>query len=348
MSPTAIDLFAGAGGATQGLKQAGSSVLASVELDSIAAQTYRLNHPTVQLWEQDIRSLSPTAVLNRLGFAVSELDLLNACPPCQGWSTLGNGDESDPRNDLVTEVWRFIDQLRPKSWLIENVTGLERDQRMAALVEKARHIDYAVRSYRVNASDFGVPQNRKRLIVIGILGGIPSSFPSSLEACVPSDFAIPFKTAGEAISAAGALQGSADPVHRARKSNPTVSARIQAVPQGGSRFDLPIEHQLECHKRLKTKKSAAAAYGRINATGLAPAMTSRCTTPACGRFIHPTEHRGLSLREAALIQSFPLEYMFHGSYQSIESQIGNAFPPKMAEALSRIVLAMIRTDEETR
>lgn len=330
---TAVDLFAGAGGSTQGLTQAGFEVLAAVEHDASCAASYRSNHPETQLFQEDINDLTPGRLRTALGIKKGELGLLNACPPCQGFSTLGDGDQDDERNDLVTTVLSFIQGLEPRAFILENVPGLARDKRLAALVAAARALGYGVKVYRVNATEFGVSQNRRRLIAIGVQGADEESMPDHPAALLPRSFRrepVPIK---EVLAAAGPLQGSRDPVHRARTPTSVVAERIRLIPVNGGRFDLPESHQLDCHKSLESKRSAAAAYGRMRLGEPAPTLTTRCTTPACGRFVHPTEHRGISLREAALIQTFPRRYAFEGSYQSVEAQIGNAVPARLAEGL---------------
>jgi C-5 cytosine-specific DNA methylase len=136
---TVVDLFAGAGGATQGLIDAGWTVLASVENDELAAKSYAQNHPTVELRVTDIESLDPKELREDLKLRCGDLALLKACPPCQGYSTLGPTDPTDPRNDLVHEVWRFAREFVPKAILMENVPGLRNDDRLAELLRRLAH-----------------------------------------------------------------------------------------------------------------------------------------------------------------------------------------------------------------
>ena len=337
---TALDLYAGAGGATLGLADAGFTVLGAVENDEAAAKSYQLNHNAPLVMVEDIRRVDPTWLHTTLGLEDARLDLLNACPPCQGWSSLGKRDSADTRNDLIDDVWRMIGALFPRSWILENVTGLANDPRLGRLVQQAVHAGYGVRSYHLDAKDFGVPQRRKRLIVIGIRGRLSNSLPKDLMMMLPEDFDKSRRTAGEAIEEAKDISQTEDPVHRGRRHKRHIVQRIAAVPVGGNRFDLPIEHRLECHQRMGSRQ-ASSAYGRIRANQPAPTMTTRCTTPACGSFIHPTENRGITLREAALIQSFPSGYEFFGSYGQIEAQIGNAFPPRMAEGIGLAVQRLL-------
>lgn len=340
--PTVIDLFAGAGGATQGLSQAGFSVVAAVENDPSAVDTYRANHPSVHLEARHIEKVRLGGLRSRLGLDKGDLTLLKSCPPCQGFSSLGRTDdaEDDPRNDLVRQTWRFVRAFEPGAVLMENVPGLRHDERFSELVSACTRSGYGIGSYLVDASGFGVPQRRKRLILIAVKGVASDDMPVDIADVLPDGFVTDPPTAGEAIAAAGPLDGTTDPVHRARTPKPLTLERIMAVPVGGTRFDLPPDRRLACHTSLGTR-SATSSYGRIKADGLAPTITTRCTTPACGSFVHPTEHRGISLREAALLQTFPLGYRFEGGHGAVERQIGNAVPVRMAEALGLVVLALL-------
>ncbi len=337
---TAIDLFAGAGGASRGLRDAEYRVLAAVENDESAAETFEANHKGTKLLQKDIQDVDPRELRVDLGLEPGDLTLLKACPPCQGYSSLGTGDTSDERNELVHQVWRFVREFKPKAIAVENVPGLARDQRLSLLLRRIRAIGYRARSFLADATDFGVPQRRRRLIVIAVRSSLNSSLPEILTDLLPEGFD-EHETAGEALAKAGPVDGK-DPVHRHRNHSPKVKARIEAVPVGGTRFDLPAEHRLECHDRLNGRL-ACASYGRVREEAPAPTMTTRCTTPACGSFIHPSEHRGLTLREASLLQTFPLGYEFRGTYGEIEAQIGNALPVKMAEGLGHIVTKVIST-----
>ncbi len=336
---TAVDLFAGAGGATQGLRDAGFDVLDAVENDVSAVASYEANHGPKPSLGEDIRNVNADAIAKRDELSEGRLDVLNACPPCQGWSTLGTLGESDPRNELVGHLWRFVRALKPRAFVVENVPGIRSDVRMSRLVRQCRGAGYGVRKYLVDAISLGVPQRRRRLIVVGIDGRLSSTFPREIETLAPVKLRNMKPTVGEVIDRAGPLDQGVDTVHRARFSSKEVVRRLASVPTGGTRFDMPRELWLECHTRLGSK-SATAAYGRMRPDSPAPTLTTRCTTPACGRFGHPTENRGISLREAALLQTFPLSYTFKGTYGEIESQVGNAMPPRMAEGVSIAVIAL--------
>jgi DNA (cytosine-5)-methyltransferase 1 len=332
-SRTAADLFAGAGGTTQGLFQAGYVVLGAIENDIAAADTYAANHPEVYLDRRDVRRVQAPAFARKLG--AQRIDVLTACPPCQGFSTLGLSDPDDARNNLVMVVERFAAALRPRAILLENVPGLAADRRLAQL-ERALAEGYASRRYLVDAVHFGVPQHRRRTIVVFVERPVDEAiFPDDLRTLLPRGFDCS-RRAVHAVLAVAQRCGAEDVVHRARRSTPKTLERIRAMPIGGGRLDLPPSLRLDCHERLGTR-SATSIYGRIDPSQPAPTMTTRCTTPSCGRFVHPSEDRGLTLREAALIQTFPPDYKFEGHYGEVERQIGNAVPVRMAEALGLVV-----------
>lgn len=341
---TALELFAGAGGTSQGLADAGFRVLAAIENDPAAAETLRLNHAETEVLESDIREICPKELQKRLGLAPGALTLLAACPPCQGFSTLGRGDPADCRNDLVAEIWRFAREFRPDAVLIENVAGFGKDSRSAHLFRQLRAIGYGVRSWILDARDFGVPQHRRRLIAIAVRNIYANELPDDLRNALPSGFPTQAEPADVAIAAAGPIDIGADPLHTSRQLSDVALERIRNIPPGGSHSDLPDHLRLACHKRLRRagKGGATSPYGRIRAGEPSPTMTTRCTTVSCGRFVHPTEDRAISLREAALLQTFPPEYAFAGRHHAIERQIGNALPVLLAQAAGLIVQELLR------
>ncbi len=285
---TALDLFAGAGGATQGLLDAGFAVLGGVESELIAAKSFgpiTLRRVSV---EADIRDVDPSSLCEDLNLSVGELTLLKACPPCQGYSSIGRGDPRDARNDLVGEVWRFARVLQPRAAMMENYPGLARDKRLPTLVRQLRAIGYSVKTFTVDATNVlcsaatSEAHCHRRPRWAG-------RFPGLLEPLLPAWFRDGgLQTAGEALVLASQVDAVRDVLHRARPSSPSVIARLRSLPVGGTRFDLPSEYQLGCHAKL-TRRDATASYGRVDEHAPAPTMTTRCTTPACGQFVHPTE-----------------------------------------------------------
>lgn len=337
---TAIDLFAGAGGATQGLKDAGFEVLGAVEIDQTASASFHLNHPEVKMWTEDITRIPAQRMLRELGLKPGELSLLKACPPCQGFSTLAEGriEGDDPRNDLVLQVGRFVSALKPQSLMLENVPGLGRDPRSALLVGRLTKLGYKTRSYVVNAKDFNVPQNRKRFILLAVRGRgveLPEAL-SNHEVETP-------KTVAQAFAELAAEAVPGDSLNEPRVLSGPMLDRVRAIPPEGTRYDLPEHLQLECHKRMARadKRGASGSYGRLKWNSPAPTMTTRCTSPSCGSFLHPVENRPITLREAAVIQTFPPTYQFSGSRAEVERQIGNAVPIAMARGIASQVAGLL-------
>lgn len=331
---TAIDLFSGAGGGTVGLKNAGLEVLAAVEWDADACATYLLNHPEVHLLQDDIRDVVAADLRKSLGLDRGQLTVLKACPPCPSWSTLGGAKDGDDRPELIREVWQFVRAFAPQVVMLENVPGLAREVRLHRLLRQLRGAGYRIRYEVLDAAAFGIPQRRKRLIVLAVRNG---KRPPPLAELVTDQAA---RACGAIIRSAGPLDPT-DPLHRARNLRSLTLERIRAIPQRGGHSDLPVRLRLACHVRLSEggrPSDASQPYGRIDPDLPAPTMTTRCTTPSCGRFLHPDEDRPITLREASLLQGFPPRYNFSGGYCSVEQQIGNALPPAMAERVVGLAL----------
>jgi DNA (cytosine-5)-methyltransferase 1 len=325
---TAIDLFSGAGGLTQGLKQAGFDVVGAVESHSTYAESYLFNHPTTNLKTIDITQLDPSEYAKELGLKPGELDLLAGCPPCQGYSTIGTrnrGKRDDPRNELVYEVLRFAIAFQPKTIMMENVPALDKDERLKKLVAELDKLGYDVDHKVLKMSHYGVPQARRRMIMLASRVGDIKVLEQELDADKMA-------TVRDAISFLPVVGQSGDPLHDiVEKRTDKVMRLIAAIPKdGGSRTDLDESYQLECHKRTNGFKDV---YGRMAWNKPSPTITGGCNSPSKGRFLHPEENRGITLREAALLQTFPRNYKFSfkSGRQGIAMMIGNALPPKFIE-----------------
>lgn len=325
---TAIDLFCGAGGLTAGLKKAGFNVLAGFELDEVAAETYKSNHKSSRIFIGDLSKLDPLEVMEQLNLAKGELDLLSGCPPCQGFSSHKTRNKSssvdDERNNLIFSVLDFIIAMEPKTIMIENVPGLAKDSRIEKFKSELASLGYKINDKTVqvlNAADFGVPQRRKRMILQASRFGFIAD-PQKV---------IKRKTVEEAIGDLCAPGVSGDllhdiPVVRSDKVNEI----IRHIPKdGGSRAELPPRMWLPCH--IKRPGSYKDVYGRMAWKDVAPTITGGCTNPSKGRFIHPEQDRAITLREAALLQSFPKGYKFslRKGKDFAALMIGNALPPDL-------------------
>jgi DNA (cytosine-5)-methyltransferase 1 len=326
---TAIDLFSGCGGLSIGLKKAGFRILAAVELDDLAAATYLKNSRKTRVLRADIRRVSPSRLMQLCALKRGELDLLAGCPPCQGFSTLrtlnGRDDIDEPMNDLVLQFRRFVRAFLPKTIMMENVPGLAQDARLESFCRSLRKLGYFVKFDVLDAADYGVPQRRRRMILIASrLGDV--------------DFAPKRKSPATVRNAIGALPapGSVDDALHVRTTRAAkIEALIRKIPRdGGSRASLGKKSQLPCHKRTDGFRDI---YGRMAWDRPAPTITGGCINPSKGRFLHPVAHRAITLREAALLQDFPEHYRFplsSGTY-AVAQMIGNAFPPAFAACHAR-------------
>lgn len=345
-SPSAIDLFCGCGGLSLGLEQAGFRVLGAVDVDNLAVETYKANHPEVTVWEADIQDLNHTQVADALGLETGELDLLAGCPPCQGFSLIrtlnGHRQVTDPRNDLLLDFLRFIEGLHPKAVMMENVPGLAKEQIFIDFCARLSEIGYVWEVRILDAADYGVPQRRRRMILLAAPVG-------SLQFARPADRR---RTVSDAIAALPLPGASGDPLHdlpelRTRK----VFELIKKIPKdGGSRLDLSENDQLPCHKKCDGFKDV---YGRMAWSKPAPTITGGCFNPSKGRFLHPSQDRGITMREAALLQGFPRHYVFPNlhSKSAVALLIGNALPPPFIRRHAEEIIHFLRpsgSDQDAR
>ena len=323
LRPRAIDLFCGCGGLTEGLKQAGFRIIGALDVDPLAIESFKLNHRRICVWQDDIRRVTVAKVMRDLELKRGELDLLAGCPPCQGFSSLrtlnGSRTVSDSGKDLVFQFLRFVRVLQPKAVMMENVPGLAEDWRMRVLSSALHAIGYESNHQVLDAADYGVPQRRRRLILLAAKAG-------TIEIAKATVKRVTVRTTIEALPRAGK---SGDPLHDlAEKRKDRIAELIAQIPQdGGSRSDLGEEWQLPCHHRCDGFKDI---YGRIAWDDVAPTITSGCVNPSKGRFLHPSENRCITLREAALLQSFPADYRLslrRGKFEAARL-IGNALPPE--------------------
>ena len=325
----AIDLFAGPGGLTLGLQSAGFEVVAAIESDDLAVKTYRANHPGVLVRHADIRVVDPTELLAELDLTASDIDLCAGCPPCQGFSSVrtlnGSRVVDDPRNDLIAEYVRFVRTIRPRAIMLENVPGLMRDERFENAVAELESLGYpaADGSRILNAADHGVPQNRRRLVLLCVRNGVVE-FPSAQAERA---------TVRGAIADLDDAGTSGDPLHDLPERRcERVMATIRAIPEdGGGRLDLADNQRLKCHENFTGFKDV---YGRMSWDRPAPTITGGCHNPSKGRFLHPIAHRAITLREAALLQGFPPDYTFSLDRGKLAAaaMIGNAVPPPLVAA----------------
>lgn len=318
---------------TLGLKQAGFRVLGAVDIDALSVETYKVNHSEVRVWQRDIRRLPATRLRRALGLFRGQLDLLAGCPPCQGFSTIrtlnGKRKIEDERNDLVFEYLRYVKELEPKAIMMENVPGLATDTRMTTIRSELSLLGYESVCEVLNAADFGVPQRRRRMILLAAKDGVMK----------PAKRDKQWPTVREAIAHLPMPGDSGDPLHDLAESrSKRIMDLIRRIPKnGGSRMNLGADGQLQCHRNCDGFKDV---YGRMAWDEVAPTITGGCFNPSKGRFLHPEQDRAITLREAALLQSFPPEYSFslRRGKSGAALLIGNALPPefirRMAERIA--------------
>lgn len=323
---TAIDLFSGCGGLTEGLKQAGYKVIAAIEKEEKPSETYQKNHPETKLFIGDIRKIDTNNVMSLTSLRKGDLFLLAGCPPCQGFSTLRTRNRKtsrDERNSLIDDFFRYVYELEPKKVMLENVPGLEKHYRFKKLCSNLKKLGYKVIYKTVDVSEHSVPQRRRRLILLA--SRIDNV--SFTEACKKKI------TVRETLEKIQGSKFDNDDIHFIpEKRSQKVKEIIRAIPKnGGSRKDLPSHLILTCHAKTN---GFGDVYGRMKWDDVSPTITSGCHNPSKGRFLHPEEDRTITLREAAALQGFPSNYIFNKAHgkESLGLMIGNALPPPFIKA----------------
>lgn len=336
-APVAIDLFCGAGGLSLGLVDAGFDVALAADSWAVAIDSYRANfqHKAIVA---DVGALTATDVRRHIG--TTDIDLIVGGPPCQGFSIQRIGQDIDPRNDLVLKFADLIGDLRPKMFLMENVPGLlgKRGRPIfTAFINSLAQIGYYLEHDTLNSADYGVPQTRRRVFVVGTRDDhFPAfTFPTS-------NTAREQRTVRDAISDlpppwTGKASGGSDRLHRYIGMSELNRQRLAMIPPGGGFEDLPPDMRVQAHKNGATKIGHRAVYGRLSPDEPASTITARFDSFTRGRFAHPWEDRNITLREGARLQSFPDSHVFLGTQEEVAAQIGNAVSPLLASVLCRAV-----------
>lgn len=333
-APTLIDLFAGAGGMTCGFVSAGFRSILAVEIDRSAAKTCEANFGD-HVYTGPIEDF--------YGFPYA--DVVIGGPPCQGFSPLGrDGEESSraQKNALWREYVRAVREARPKAFVIENVPQFLTSQPFEDLLKTLREdpvlSEYVLEFGVLNAADFGVPQKRRRAFVIGSRVGAPK-WPSPSHG--HESFLQPLVTVRDAIGDLD-LEPTDKDLHLRRNPTPKSIERYKAVPEGGNRFDLARNRPdllPECWRRKKS--GTTDVFGRLRWDEPAFTIRTEFFKPEKGRYLHPQAHRPITHREAARLQTFPDSFIFVGTKIEIAKQIGNAVPPKLAQAIGESILKTI-------
>ena len=354
-----LDLFCGCGGMSWGLSKKGFNIVAGFDIWDVALKTYQHNHKNAQAIHLDISDAEPIEVLNKIGVDPNSIDVIIGGPPCQGFSK--NTPASwrfleDPKNQLYKAYLRFVRAINPKVVIIENVAeiynafnGVVREEIISTLQSWGYNVNVKI----INMSLYGIPQKRRRCFFFASRGGIPA-FPKENENIISGWDAIsdlPLVRQGDGFDgmpytneATNEYQqhmrkGSSSLCnHIANVMKPIQTARIASIGPGQGLKDMPQE--------LQVNGGYSGAYGRLDYTSVAPTITRWVFHIGSGRFAHPREVRGLTMREAARIQSFSDDFHFMGSRNDQAGQIGNAVPPLFMEQLADNIIDVLEAMEE--
>jgi DNA (cytosine-5)-methyltransferase 1 len=340
---TCVDLFAGAGGFSLAARRAGFTVKLAVENNEHACSTYRHNFGTKDdiLRQSDIMDLLPVQLLEQCFGPEQSCDLVLGGPPCQGFSAhrINGAGVKDPRNELIHVYFKFVEAFQPSLFLMENVPGMLWD----------RHSQYLEQFYRkgkasgyllfdpviIDARDHGVPQRRRRVFILGIRRGVDASglvwppLPTHVNPSAAKNNKL-LKPWVSCSSVFRKLPPDDENNVSMNHSEAVKEAFKRTPPNGGSRKD--SGRVLNCHKDHDGHNDV---YGRIDPKLPGPTMTTACINPSKGRFVHPRKHHGITVRQAARIQTFPDDYIFKGGLMAAGEQIGNAVPVLLGEKLIR-------------
>ena len=342
---TLVDLFAGAGGLSNGLEQAGMRCILGVDFDKAAMQTFSRNHPHAKVFVGDIANLTDDKALGLIGDR--KVDVVCGGPPCQGLSTVGKGIPNDPRNFLFLHFVRLVKTFSPKYIILENVTGLvgkKNENILRGILGEFENLGYDLDVHVLSAHHYGVPEKRRRTIFIGNNRGYKNIYPEikydSGDKNLPAA-----KTVGHAIGELNANDGRIynHEVGKAAISDGTDLERLKRIPEGkciryekdelayfSGKLKMGINWKTIAEGRFRQAK-----YRRLDRNEPSPTIMTDGHS-----YYHPTEHRFLTVREAAAIQSFPNDFVFEGTITQQWRQIGNAVPPTLAMEIGRCILKM--------
>jgi DNA (cytosine-5)-methyltransferase 1 len=359
-----IDLFCGVGGLSYGFARDDRfDIVAANEILPNMARAYSLNHPSVKVYVKDIKEFKAREVQKDLNIRPGGIDIIIGGPPCQAYSTVGKRSSEDPRGGLFREYHRVLKEFNPRFFLFENVKGLLSMQKGALLrkiLSLFEALGYQVQVKLLNAADYGAPQIRERVIIVGtkLKTGFHYPFPTHYDPGNPSELFhasmkpyltleeaigdLPFIGSGEeSLEYASAPKNSFQALmrknapsrvmdHNAPVNNPALVKIMELLPDGGSPGDLP--------KKLRPRSGFPNTYCRLWWKRPCTTVTRNLSTPSSSRCIHPKAPRPLTTREGARIQCFPDSYQFYGSRSDRNLQVGNAVPTVLSQALAQAIL----------
>lgn len=339
----AIDFFCGAGGLTRGLLDAGINVVAGIDKEESCRKNYELNNAPAEFFCSDIRNIDKKYLLKINPQILDDPDdlLFAGCAPCQPFSQQRKTKGKRLDATILGELARLVEQLHPGQVLMENVPGITKVKGNSTFRRFLKVLDRNGYSYSytiIDAKKYGVPQNRRRLVLIA-MRQVNASLPPETHGKGLS----PYVTVCDAIKRFPILRAGSEhstiPNHCAAEISELNMERLKHTPKnGGDRTSWPDHLVLDCHK--KDYKGHTDVYGRMYWNRPSPALTGKCNSISNGRYGHPTQRRAISLREAAAIQTFPDDYIFYGSKISIALQIGNAVPALLGRVLGEHIVQL--------
>lgn len=340
ISISAVDLFCGVGGLTHGLEQTGINVIAGIDVDPMCKYAYEKNNKA-KFIKKDIRQFTSTE-LSKL-YPSTGIKLLVGCAPCQPFSTHTRkykDRHQDKRWDLLYDFGRLIEKVEPDIVAFENVTPIRKEQIYRDFIEKFDSFDYDIWEDMVYCPDYGIPQKRRRLVLIASALGRIDPLPKTHSLSGQRGLA-PYRTVKEAIGKLppiNAGQGcESDRLHRSCRLLGKNMERIKQSRAGGTWEDWDESLRASCHRK-SSGKTYKAVYGRMEWDEPSPTITTQFYKFGTGRFGHPQQHRALSVREGALLQTFPIDYDFIEPNLPIPItrlgiHIGNAVPVQLATVM---------------
>jgi DNA (cytosine-5)-methyltransferase 1 len=335
-----VDLFCGIGGLTHGFKKEGFDIAGGFDIDITCKYAFEANNDST-FYLRDLASVSATEV-NAL-FQNASIKILVGCAPCQPFSSYTYKDKvkDSSKWSLLYEFSRIINETKPDIISMENVPNLLNFKKAPVFEEFIKNLKtqgYNISHQIINCPDYGIPQKRKRLVLLASKFGDIELIPKTHD---PQNYVTVKDAIGNLPKIKDGQSDKNDPLHLARKLSLINKKRIIKTPYGGSWKDWPKDLILKCHKK-RSGKTYSSVYGRMIWEEPSPTITTHCVGYGNGRFGHPEQDRAISLREAAILQTFPIEYKFYENSAKFSSvriakQLGNAVPVRLGEIIAKSI-----------